>query len=154
MLNIWNHFSVKFCFSSISDKVSDIKSERITYLVFCLANKIDIWCDLPLSPDFGHWWRLEAPDGGFASWSLFGYGHWSLIHPYYKDCLSIFILKVQRTSTSFKSWFWALVGDRGSWLGFGILILILIWLLVFDTSIFQILALYLAFEVTKNIHVL
>ena len=90
MLNIWNHFSVKFCFSSISDKVSDIKSERITYLVFCLANKIDIWCDLPLSPDFGHWWRLETPDGGFASWSLFGYGHWSLIHPYCEDWLSIF----------------------------------------------------------------
>ena len=154
MLNIWNHFSVKFCFSSISDKVSDIKSERITYLVFCLANKIDIWCDLPLSPDFGHWWRLEVPDGGFASWSLFWYGYWSLIHPYYKDCLSIFILKVQRTYTSFKSLFGALMGAGGSKLGFDILTLILIWLLVFDTPIFWLLDLYLDFEDAKNIHVL
>ena len=127
---------------------------RINYLVFCLAQKFAIWCGLPLNPDFGHWWRLKVPDGGFASWSLFWYGHWSLIHPYYEDCLSIFILKVHRTYTSFKSWFGALVGAGGSWLGFGILILILIWSLVIDTPIFRILALYLAFEVAKNIYVL
>ena len=127
MLNIWNRFAVKFCFDSISDKVSDIKSEKINYLVFCLAIKFAIWYGLPLSPHCGHWWRLEAPDGGFASWSLFWYDHWSLIHPYYEDCLSIFILKVQRTSLSFMSWFWALEDAGGSWLGFGSLIMIWIW---------------------------
>ena len=36
----------------------------------------------------------------------------------------------------------------------GILILFWIWSLVFDSSIFRILALYLHFEVAKNIHVL
>ena len=63
------------------------------------------------------------------------------------------ILKVQRTSMSFKSSFWALGDAGGSLLGFGILILI--WMsLDFDTSMIQILALYLDFEGAKNIHVL
>ena len=44
--------------------------------------------------------------------------------------------------------------DKLSWLGFGILILIYIWSLVFDTPMFQILSLYLYFEGAKNIHVL
>ena len=39
-------------------------------------------------------------------------------------------------------------------MGLGILILILIWSLVFDTPIFRVLALYLYFEGAKNIHVL
>ena len=39
-------------------------------------------------------------------------------------------------------------------MGFGILILIWIWSLVFGTPIFQILALYLDFEGAKNIHFL
>ena len=55
---------------------------------------------------------------------------------------------------SFKSSFGALEDAGGSWLGFGILILIWIWSLVFGTHIFQILALYLDFEGAKNIHVL
>merc|ERR1711954_260374 len=38
--------------------------------------------------------------------------------------------------------------------GFGILILIWIWSLVFGTNTFQILALYLDFESARNIHVL
>ena len=42
------------------------------------------------------------------------------------------ILEVQRTSMSFKSWFEDLVEAGGSWLGLGILILILTWSLVFD----------------------
>ena len=42
----------------------------------------------------------------------------------------------------------------GSWLRFGILILIWIWSLVFSTPMFWILALYLDFEGAKNIHVL
>ena len=45
------------------------------------------------------------------------------------------------------------MGAGGSGLGFGILILIQIWSLVFDTPIFQILALYVDFECAKNIHV-
>ena len=41
----------------------------------------------------------------------------------------------------------------GSWLGFGIFILIWIWSLVFNTSMTLILALYHDFEGAKNIHV-
>ena len=48
----------------------------------------------PQSPDLGLWKMLEAPEWGLASWSWFGYCHWSL--------------KVQRTSMSFKSSFGAL----------------------------------------------
>ena len=75
-------------------------------------------------------------------------------HPCSKFWLSISIYKVQRTSMSFKSLFWALIGAGGSWLGSGILTLILIWSLVFYTPIFRILVLYFDFEGAKNIHVL
>ena len=64
------------------------------------------------------------------------------------------MLKVQRTSMSFKSWFGVLVGAVGSWLGFGILVLIWLWSFVFDTPMIQILALYRDFESAKNIYVL
>ena len=55
---------------------------------------------------------------------------------------------------SFKSSFrdWEEAG--GSWLRFGILILIWIWSLVFDTTMIQIMAPYLDFKGAKNIHVL
>merc|ERR1712112_544868 len=79
------------------------------------------------------------------------HGHWSLVHPYSEFWLSILILKVQRTSLSFKSSFGALEDAGGSLLGFGILILIWIWSLVFDTPMIRILALYLDLEGTKNI---
>ena len=59
----------------------------------------------PLSPDLGLWRMLEVPDWGLASWSWLGYGHWSLIYPCSEFWLSILILKVQRTSLSFKCWF-------------------------------------------------
>ena len=108
----------------------------------------------PLSSYLGLWRTLEVPDFGLASWSWFGYDHWSLLHPYAKFWLSILILKVQRTSMSFKSWFGALEDTEGSWLGFGILILILIWSLVFGIPMIQILAPYLDFEGAKNIHLL
>ena len=49
----------------------------------------------PISPDFGLWWRLEVPDWGFSPCSWIVYGHWSLIHPYSKFWLSVFILKGQ-----------------------------------------------------------
>ena len=98
---------------------------------------------MPLVPD----WCLE-------SWSRFGNGHWSLIHPWSKYRFSILILKVQRTSMSLKSWFGALEGAGGSWLEFDILIMIWIWSLVFGTSMFQILALYLHFPGAEIIHVL
>ena len=52
------------------------------------------------------------------TWSL------SLICPCSEFWLSHLILKVQRTSTSFKSWFGALEDTWGSWLGICILILI------------------------------
>ena len=108
---------------------------------------------LSLSPDFGLWWGLEVPDWGFTSWSWFEYGYWSLTYLYSKFWLSILMLKVQRTSMSFKSWFGVLIGDGGFWLGFGILILIWIWSLFFGTPIIWILALYLDFESAKYIHV-
>ena len=58
------------------------------------------------------------------------------------------------TSRSSKSWFWALKDAGGSWLGFGNWILIWIMSLVFDTPMFQILALYINIEGAKNIHVI
>ena len=73
---------------------------------------------------------------GLASWSWFGYGDCFLLQLYFKFWLSIWILKMQRTSMSFKSSFWAFEDARGSWLGFGILILLMIWSLVFDTPMF------------------
>ena len=89
---------------------------------------------------------LEVPDWGLESSFWFGYGHWSLIHLCSEFWLSILILKVQRTSMSFKSSFGALEDAGGSWLVFGILILIWIWSLVSDTPMCQILALYVGFE--------
>ena len=65
----------------------------------------------PLIPDLWLWRMLEVPDWGLASWSLFGYGHWSLIHTWSKFLLSIFILKVQRASV-----FYGLIwGFRKCW---------------------------------------
>ena len=64
----------------------------------------------PWSPDLGLWWVLEVSDLGYASWSWIWYGHWSLIHPFSKFRLSIFNLKVQRTSKS-------LSPDLGHWWG-------------------------------------
>ena len=108
----------------------------------------------PLSPHLGLWRMLKVQDWGSASCSWFGDDHWTLVHPYSEFWLSILILKVQRTSMSFKSWSGALEDAGGSWRGFGILILIWIWTLVFDTPMIQSLALYLDFEGAKNIHVL
>ena len=34
----------------------------------------------PFSSHLGLWRTLEIPDWSLASWSWFGYGHWSLIH--------------------------------------------------------------------------
>ena len=73
-----------------------------------------------LSPYLGIWRMLKVSDWGLASWSWFGYSHWSLTHPCSKFWLSVLILKAQRTSMSFKSLFEALeVPDwgLGSWYG-------------------------------------
>ena len=75
----------------------------------------------------GLWRTLYVPDWGFGSWSWFGYGHWSLVHPWYIFWIPILILKVQRTSMSFKSWYGSLKDAGGYWLGFGILIMIWIY---------------------------
>ena len=104
----------------------------------------------PLSPYLGLQRMLEISDLGWASWSWFGYGHWSLIYPWYKFGLSILILKVQRTSMSFKSWFGALEDAGGSWLGFGILILIWLWSLVFGSPMSQNCLFSLIFEVKRS----
>ena len=108
----------------------------------------------PLSPYVGLWRTLEVPDWGLASWSWFEYDHWSLIHPWSEFLLSILILKVQRTSMSFKSSFGPLEDTESSWMGPGILIFILIWSLDFNRRFFQVLAPYLEFEGAENIHVL
>ena len=60
----------------------------------------------------------EVLDWGLASWSWFGYGHWSMIHPCSKFWLSIFILRVQRTFMSPMTLFGAFEDTAGSWLGF------------------------------------
>ena len=71
----------------------------------------------PLSPIYGLWLGLEVPDWGLASWSWFGYGHWSLSQPWSEFWFSILNLKMQRTSMSFKSWFGSLEDAGGSWWG-------------------------------------
>ena len=38
----------------------------------------------PSSPVFGLWMMLEVPDLSLTFWSLFGFGHWCLIHYYVK----------------------------------------------------------------------
>ena len=52
----------------------------------------------PLCPDLGLWRTLEVPDWGLASWSWFGYGHWSLIHPLSEFLISTLIMRVQNPS--------------------------------------------------------
>ena len=103
---------------------------------------------------FGALLVAGVPDWGLASSYWFWYVHWSFINPWYKFKFYILILKVQRTSMSFKSWFGALLGAGGVWLGCGFLILILIWSLDFDTPKFQIFNLCPDFADAKNIHVL
>ena len=65
MLTIWNYICVKFWFGLISDTVSAIKSERMNYLLFCLAPKFAIWCVLALADGYfvvlSPWWILWAP---------------------------------------------------------------------------------------------
>ena len=100
----------------------------------------------PLSPDMELWRTLEVPDWGSESDSWIGYGHWSLTHPCFYFWLNILILKMQRTSMAFKSWLGAMEDAGDSWLKFGILILIWIWSLVFNTPNLQNLALCLDIE--------
>ena len=88
----------------------------------------------PLSHDFELWRMLEYPQWGLVPWSWFGYDHWSLIHRYSEFWFSILILKVQRRSRSSQFWLWLLENAGYSWLGFGILSLILMWSLDFDTN--------------------
>ena len=94
-------------------------------------------------------------DFWFQPWYFFVW-MWSKVFgtPMFPILLFILIFMMQRTSMTFKSWFRALEDTRGYWLGFGNLILIQFWSLVFDTTMFQILALYLNFEDAKNNHVL
>ena len=98
------------------------------------------------------WRLLEVYDPDLVSCSWLFPCFWYINSS--KFWLSILIFKVQRTYMSFRSWFGALVGAGCSWLGFRIMVLTWIWSLVFATPIFWILALYLDFDVSKNIHVL
>ena len=105
----------------------------------------------PLSPPLGLWRTLEVPYWDLVYRCRFGYGNWSLIHLWSKFWLSVLILKVQRTSISFKSSFGAFEDPGGSWMGFDIMIVIWIGCLIQTWSKFW---LFLEFEGTKNIHVL
>ena len=60
------------------------------YLDFENAKNSYVLLDL----DLGLWRMVEVPDWILASWFWFGYGHWSLIHPWSKIWLSFSILKV------------------------------------------------------------
>ena len=97
---------------------------------------------------------LEVPDWGLVSWSWFWYGHWSLIRQCSNLLLSNLILKVQRTSLSFKSQIEDLEDAGIYWLVFGILILIWIYSLLFDAPMFKFFSLCLNFEGANNIYVL
>ena len=57
----------------------------------------------PLSPDLELLRKLKVSDWISKSWFWVWYGHWFFIHPFSEFWLSILILKVQRTSRSFKS---------------------------------------------------
>ena len=70
----------------------------------------------------------------------------SLWYPYIPNTS----LKVHRTTVSFKSYLLTLMGAGGSWLGFGILILIQIWSLALGTQMFRILVLYLILKVQRT----
>ena len=93
---------------------------------------------------------LEVPDWDLASWSWFGYGHWSLFHQCSRFWLYILIFNVQRSSMSFNSLLGELEDTECSWLGFGILIFIWIWSMIFETPLFKILALYLEIKVKRT----
>ena len=80
---------------------------------------------------------LEVPNWVLESRSWFGYSQWSLINPCTKFGLDILIFKVQTTSMSFESPFGAFEDALSSWLGFGMLILVWIWSLVFYTPMFK-----------------
>ena len=79
-----------------------------------------------LSPHLGLWRMLDVPDWGF--YLDLGFDMVSgLWYTHDLNFGSIWILKVQRTSLSFKSSFGALEDAGATWLEFGILILIWIW---------------------------
>ena len=105
----------------------------------------------PLSPALWLWRMLEVPDWSLAFWAWFEKGHWSLIHPCLEFQITILNMKMQRTSMSFKSWFGDFEDAGGSWSGFGILIMIWICSLVFDTTMIWILALYLELKVQRTL---
>ena len=90
-----------------------------------------------LNPDLGLWMMLEAPDQGLAFLSLFGYGQWSLIHPFAEFRISIMILRVRRTFMTFKSEFGALEDAGGSWPGFWLYLWFLFDLVLFCLDWFK-----------------
>ena len=100
---------------------------------------------MSFTSSFGDFEDAGGPSLGLGILILIWIWSLVLIHPWSYFWLSIFISKMQRTSMSFKSSFGALGDTGGSLLRFGILILIWIRSLVFDTPMIWILALYLDF---------
>ena len=86
------------------------------------------WHQCPLSPQLGLWRMLQVSDWGLAPWTWFWYGCWSLIYPLSKFWLSIWILKMQRTSCPLsphlEPWRMLEVPESGlaswSWFGYGL----------------------------------
>ena len=70
------------------------------------------------SPNMGLWWTLEVSDWGLTVLFWFVYGCWCLVNLCSEVGPSILILKVKRTSLSFKTCSWALEDYGGFWLGF------------------------------------
>ena len=59
--------------------------------IFILFNILALYLNIEgakksfsLSPDLGISRMLEVPDWALVSLSCFGYGHWTLFHPYFK----------------------------------------------------------------------
>ena len=136
-----------------SDMVTVFGMPMIQILALCL----DFECERT-SMFFKSWlWTLVDAEGsgmGFAILILIWI--WSLVFGTAMIWMLALYLDFEGAKTIhiLKSWFGALEDAGGSWLGFGILILIWIWSLVFDTPMIPILALYLDLAGAKNSNVL
>ena len=134
----------------ICSLVSDIP----LFWILALLSWFWRWHPCPLSPYFRFSWMLEDPDWVLGSWSWFGYGHWSYINlvPNFGSLSWFWRRKDHSCPSSPDLGLWRMleVTDWGLWSWYWFVTC----LMVFDTPIFQILALYLGLGGAKNIHVL
>ena len=145
----WRFLAVIWHLDLDLDRVNGLWYTHSEFWLFILILKV--------SRSFQFWRGASEVSGG--SWLGFGIliliWIWSLVFDTAMVwMLALLIFNVQRKSMSFKSAFGALEVFRGSCLVIWSLILIWRESLVFDTPMFQILALFLDFEGERNIHVL